>query len=114
MAAKITSVNKAPMIIVPGSNDKVTQSKTDGIGSRRMTLPRDLLFRIQAEEAFDWMWEDNSSIEMFLNLNPQFDTRFYDPVSVRTTKVKLIMNKDGGLWDYHTMKFIGVSKSKML
>lgn len=63
-------------IIHKGSKDTCTQSKIDGIGSHRGSIPRRHLMMIWNLKEFDMCFDNNENFERFILANPQYDARY--------------------------------------
>lgn len=64
------------LILNSGNKDTCTQSKIDGIGSHRGTIPRQDLMKIWNMKEFDMCFDNNDIFERFLIANPQYDARY--------------------------------------
>jgi len=94
----------------PNDNPQLNHSDEDRIGSRVGKLPADVIHRINAIEAFDWVMETNDGLTKFIKLNPQFDLRYADSVNLRSKYT--VLNSDGSLWNLVTMLPISTSRNR--
>lgn len=104
-----TKVNKNIHISRDNSTYKNTFTDKKGVDwVERASIPSDVNNRLMAIKEFDWIRDDNNSLERFLQLNPQFDSQFADKRKGITNRN--VVNKDGSMWDLVSLKPIKSSR----